>query len=149
MLVKPDKKVPTHSMLGADLDTALAGFCPDLEQWPKRWHYDEPDIAPGEQIVAYIKPFLLHLLSENLSPKTRRRHRDNVWLLGGELIRLRYEDSKLRNMAIPLALSALLSEEGGPMVYPRICEAQQNAFDATCRKLYRFIDSNQKPVRQE
>ena len=149
MVVKPDKKVPAPSMLGANPAAALAAFCPDLEQWPQRWHYDAPDIPPGEQIVACIKPFLLHLLSEDLTPKTRRRHRDNVWLLGGELIRLRYEDSKLRNMPIPLALSALVNEDGGPMIYPRISEEEQNAFDATCRKLYRFLDSDQKPVRQK
>lgn len=136
-------------MLGAHPGAALAAFCPDLEQWPERWHYDAPDIPPGEQIVAFIKPFLLHLLSEDLTPKTRRRHRDNVWLLGGQLIKLRYEDSKLRKMAIPLALSALVNEDGGPMIYPHISEADQNAFNATCRKLHRFLNSNQNPVRQE
>lgn len=149
MVAKPGKNVPASSMLGADPAAALAACCPDLEYWPRRWYYDEPNLPRDEQIVALIKPFLTHLLSENLSPKTRRRHRDNVWLLGGELIQRRYEDGKLRKMAIPVALKALVSEHGGPLIYPRISETEQNAFDATYRKLHRFLNSNPKSVRQE
>lgn len=77
-------------------------------------------ISPGERIVHYLKPFLLHLLEQQLATKTLRRHRDNIWLLGGELIH----------------------EDGGPFIYPRITEPEQESFDATCRKLYRFVSRN-------
>jgi len=43
------------------------------------------DLAPGQQLVKCFKPFLRHLLSSNLSAKTLRKHRDNLWLLGGEI----------------------------------------------------------------
>ena len=33
-----------------------------------------------------LKPLLRHLLRLELSRKTLRKHRDNLWLLGGELI---------------------------------------------------------------
>jgi len=36
-----------------------------------------------------------------------------------------------------------LEEDGGPLIYPRITEAQQRSFDATCRKLYRFLLASQ------
>ncbi len=69
----------------AAVDDELAAYCPDLEQWPRRWMY-EGDLSPGQQIVECFKPFLRHLLSSGLSRKTLRQHRDNLWLLGSELI---------------------------------------------------------------
>ena len=77
---------------------ALAKYCPDLEQWPARWQIDKHDIAPGQRIVEFLTPFLLHLLGEALATQTLHRHRDHLWLLGGELIRRRYDDRKLKKM---------------------------------------------------
>jgi hypothetical protein len=48
--------------------------------------YEARDLSPGQQMVECFKPFLRHLLSLRLSRKTLRQHRDNLWLLGGELI---------------------------------------------------------------
>jgi len=45
--------------------------------------YEARDLLPGQQMVECFKPFLRHLLSLNLSAKTLRKHRDNLWLLGG------------------------------------------------------------------
>ena len=65
----------------------LAEYCPDLAQWPQRWQSDEQDIAAGQHIVEFLTPFLLHLLDERLAIKTLHRHRDHLWMLGGELLR--------------------------------------------------------------
>ncbi|MFD2272315.1 hypothetical protein ACFS07_17275 [Undibacterium arcticum] len=65
----------------------LAAYCPDLLNWPTSWCGEKRDLIPGEQIVALFKPFLLHLLSQNLTRKTLNLHRDNLWVLGGEIIR--------------------------------------------------------------
>jgi len=126
---------------------ALAAYCPDLEQWPQRWRGDDSDIPPGQAIVEFFKPFLLHMLDEGLAAKTLRRHRDNLWLLGGELVRLRYYDAELKKMTADQAITQLVDEEGGPLIYPKITEEEQNVFDATCRKFYRFLNSNPKPAR--
>ena len=126
---------------------ALAKYCPDLEQWPARWQIDEHDIAAGQRIVEFLTPFLLHLLGEALATKTLHRHRDHLWLLGGELIRRRYDDRKLKKMPVGQAIAELIEEEGGPLIWPRITEAEQNSFDATCRKLYKFLNSTPNLVR--
>jgi hypothetical protein len=63
----------------------LAAYCPDLATWPTSWCGEERDVIPGEQIVAMFTPFLLDLLAQGLSRKTRNLHRDNLWLLGGEI----------------------------------------------------------------
>lgn len=127
--------------------TALAEYCPDLAQWPQRWQFDEPDIAAGQRIVEFLTPFLLHLLGEGLATKTLHRHRDHLWMLGGELIRRRYEDDKLKKMPVGKAIAKLIEEEGGPLIWPRVTEAEQNSFDATCRKLYKHLHSTAKPAR--
>ena len=58
--------------------------------------YEERDLSPGQQMVECFKPFLRHLLSLGLSRKTLRMHRDNLWLLGGELVRDLHEAPRLR-----------------------------------------------------
>ncbi len=126
--------------------TALAAYCPDLDEWPQRWKFDEHDLPPGQRIVDIFTPFLLYLLDAGLSIKTLHRHRDNLWLFGGELIRRRYDDEGLKKMSIDDAIDHLLEEDGGPLIWPQITEAQQNSFDATCRKLFTYLISTAKPV---
>src|ERR1700751_6292041 len=77
-------------------DDDLAAYGPDLDEWPSSWRGEERDLIPGQKIVECFKPFLRHLLSLGLSRKTLRRHRDNLWILGGELIRDLHESPGLR-----------------------------------------------------
>lgn len=97
------------------------------------------DIDIGQQIVAVLTPFLLHLLDQGLARATVRRHRDNLWLLGGEIIGRRYEDDQLARLNLTDALQQLIAADGGPLMWPRITEAEQDSLDATCRKLDRFM----------
>ena len=56
---------------------------------------------PGQQIVHCFVPFLRHLLSLPLSPAGNpRQHRDNIWVLGGEIVRRLQMDSSLRRRPI-------------------------------------------------
>jgi hypothetical protein len=121
-------------------DQQLAAYCPDLDEWPMRWRYEARDVAPGRQLAACFKPFLRHLLDLGLSGKTLRRHRDHLWLLGGELIRSLHEAPRLRRRPIDQLVLAAVDEDGGPLIRHDASEAQQRSFDATCRKLYRFLN---------
>lgn len=112
---------------------------PDLDDWPRSWHVDPADIPVGQQIVEVLTPFLLHLLDQGLAKSTMRRHRDNLWTLGGELIRCRYDDDELANKHVKDALRQLIEGDGGPLMWPRISEPEQDSLDATCRKLDRFL----------
>ena len=112
---------------------------PDFDDWPGSWHVDPADIPVGQQIVQVLTPFLLHLLDQGLAKATLRRHRDNLWTLGGELIRCRYDDDELADKHVKDALRQLIAGDGGPLMWPRITEAQQASLDATCRKLNRFL----------
>jgi hypothetical protein len=97
------------------------------------------DLLPGQQIVECLKPFLRHLLSLNLSAKTLRKHRDNLWLLGGEIISDLHESPRLRKRPMAQVVFAALDDEGGPLISHSGSEEQQRYFDATCRKFHRFL----------
>jgi len=112
---------------------------PDLDDWPQSWHVEPADILVGQQIVQLLMPFLLHLLDQGLAKATLRRHRDNLWTLGGELIRCRYDDDELAKKHVNDALRQLTRDDGGPLMWPRISESEQDSLDATCRKLNRFF----------
>jgi len=119
-------------------DDDLAAYCPDLDEWPSSWRGEERDLLPGQQIVECFKPFLRHLLNLGLSGKTLRKHRDNLWLLGGELIRDLHDSPGLRRRRMEDVVFAALEDEGGPLVH-NASEEEQRSFDSTCRKLHRFL----------
>jgi len=77
-------------------------------------------------------PFLRHLLDQSLAKATLRRHRDNLWTLGGKLIRCRYGVDELARKHVKDALRQLAQDDGGPLMWPRITELEQDSLDATC-----------------
>jgi hypothetical protein len=122
----------------------LAQYCPDLDNWPRSWSGEPCEIESGQRLIACFTPFLLRLLDLGLSRKTLRMHRDNLWLLGGELIRALYDDPPLRNRSVQPLLSSAIGDDGGPLIYHGT-EAQQRSFDSTCRQLHRFLKVTQSP----
>jgi hypothetical protein len=122
----------------------------DVDGWPHRWRVEDRDLRPGEQMLLLFKPFLLHLLDRGLARKTLRLHRDHLCALGGEIIRRLHEDPQLRRRSIERVLADNLEEDGGPLIYPTISEAEQRSFDSTCRKLFRFLldSSTNAPSRK-
>ena len=117
----------------------LHSYCPDLDQWPGSWAYEPRDILPGRRMVDCFKPFLRQLLARSLSRKTLRLHRDNIWLLGGEVIRRVQMDSGLRRRPVEQVVLDFIGDDGGPLLSHGESEAEQRCFDATCRKLFRFL----------
>ena len=120
--------------------TTLDKLCTDLASWPDLWAIEHRDVAIGQRIVESIQPFLIDLLQQGLADKTLTRHRDHLQMLGGEIIRRRHNDPDLAKQPTRDLLFNLIEEEGGPLIWPSITESAQNAFDATCRKLYRFLN---------
>ena len=101
---------------------------------------EEKDIPPGEMLVACFRPFLDALAASDLSPKTIQKHVDNLWTLGGEIIRNLNETPSLRRKSIGELLDDRIDDEGGPLVYALESEEmQQRSLDSTCRKLYLFL----------
>jgi hypothetical protein len=118
----------------------LERYCRGLNDWPRSWMGWEKDLPPGEKLVACFRPFLEYLVtSADLSPKTIQKHVDNLWALGGEIIRDLNENPLLRRKHITQILLDVIDDDGGPLIYGVSSEQQQRSFDATCRKLLRFL----------
>jgi hypothetical protein len=117
---------------------ALMPYCRDLQEWPERWMGEEKDLAPGRKLVAYFTPFLLDLAASGLSKKTIQRHVDNLWLLGGEIIRDVNEEPPLRKLSAERLVANAIHEYGGPLIHNG-WEDEQRSFDSTCRKFHRFL----------
>ena len=98
----------------------------------------DDDIPPGEQLVVCFRPFLEFLAASDLTPKTIQRHVDNVWVLGGEFIRDLHYQPKMRKRPVRQRLLEIIVD-GGPLLYHG-GEDEQRSFDATCRKLRRFME---------
>ena len=126
----------------------MAAYCPDLATWPASWRGEERDVIPGEQIVAVFTPFLQDLLDQGLSRKTRNMHRDNLWLLGGEIIRDINETPRLRKLPAAQLLRAAIENDEGPVIHGGSSEQEQRAFDSTCKKLNRFMAALADSQRQ-
>ena len=100
------------------------------------------DVPPGEQLVACFRPFIEHLATSGLSRKTIRRHVDNLWLLGGEIIRDLNLTPSQRKASVERLLRDQIYEDGGPLLYSG-AEDEQRSFDTTCRRLHRFLAQSQ------
>jgi hypothetical protein len=137
---------PKHSSINriAAPVTAIdvSAYCRDLHDWPRSWMGLEKDLPPGDQLVAHLRPFIEHLASSSLSPRTIRRHVDNLWLLGGEIIRDLHYDPSLRKRTTEQLLRSVIHEDGGPLIHNG-SEDEQRSFDSTCRKLHRFLTQRQ------
>jgi hypothetical protein len=82
-----------------------------------------------------------------LAGKTLRRHRDNLWLLGGELIRRLHEEARLRKRPIADVVIAAILHGEGPLIRGGTPEPQQRSFDTTCRNLHRFLIAHRATTR--
>src|SRR5262249_407528 len=120
----------------------LQSYCPDLDQWPGSWAYEPRDIPPGLRMVECFKPVLRELLARFMSRNTFGGHRDNIWALGGEVIRQLQMDRSLRRRPIEQIVLNLIDDDGGPLLSHGQSEVEQRSFDATCRKLFRFLTSH-------
>ena len=103
----------------------------------------EQDVPLGEQLLACFRSFIEHLAASSLSPQTIRTHVDNLWVLGGEIIRDLNDDPSLRKVKADRLLRDVVHADGGPLIHNGSEEAQYS-FDSTCRKLHRFLGQPQR-----
>jgi hypothetical protein len=119
-------------------------YCEDLHEWPRSWMIDKHDLKYGEELVEEFKPFIKYLISTGLTRKTISKHIDNLWLLGGELISSLYRDKSLRKLSALKLISRSIADDGGPYSRHLTTESEQKSFDATCRKLHKFMAADKE-----
>jgi len=136
-------KASTINRVTRAAPAGLERYCRGLDGWPRSWMGLEKDLPPGEKLVDCFRPFLEKLVASDLSPKTIQKHVDNLWALGGEIIRGLHEDPSLRRKNTEQILDSRIDEQGGPLIYAMESEeGQQRSFDSTCKKLRRFLNKS-------
>lgn len=115
-----------------------------MDRWPKSWAGSAADVPVGEGLVAEIRPFILFLVECDLSPKTVRRHLDNAWMIGGEIIREVVQEPERRNTS-PRQLLLDAIDIGEAHFVHSFSKEDQRSLDATARKLLRFLYGNLHP----
>jgi len=133
------KTTGTGRALPASPSGAQRGHYPDLDDWPRSWMRRQIDLRPGEKLVVCFRPFLEdHLVCSDLSRRTIRKHVENLWMLGGEIIRNLNRTPRLRKMAVERLLFDIV-DDGGPLLYHGGSEEQQRSLESTCKKFRRFL----------
>jgi hypothetical protein len=139
-----------ESSLQRSVATGIETYCKDLAEWPRSWMGLPEDLVPGEKMVVYFRPFLEHLVGLGLSRKTMRKHVDNLWVLGGEMIRDLHETPALRKVPVETLVFNVI-QDGGPILYHNDSEEQQRSFESTCSKFRKFLEGKKRteiPKRQ-
>jgi hypothetical protein len=109
-----------------------------MDDWPRSWAGVREDHAPGQGLVAELRPFVEHLVEDGLAARTIRRHVDYLWAIGGEVVRQFNYDPSLRGRpARQLLLDAI--DAGEAPLLRDATEAEQRSADATARKLFHFL----------
>ncbi len=117
----------------------LEKICPDFQEWPDSWKGEDKDVPYGEGLVEVFRPFIQSLIDYGWSKSTIRNHIDNLWLLGGEIIREVNDDNEYRRFTPQQKLMEMIGLEGGPYCRHLDSEEESRSFDATCRKLYKYL----------
>jgi len=117
----------------------------NFTQWPKNWMVIDEDLIIGNNLLMLFTPFIETLINEELAVKTITNHMANLMLLGEEIIKHLNDDDENNRKLIPKKmLLEYIDEECGPLLHhwdpnDPTEEAYLKSFDATCRKLYKFI----------
>ena len=114
-----------------------------INEWPQSWQGVKSDILYGQEIIKYMIPFIEEMKRKQLSIKTINKHIDNLWVLGGKIIKELNDYEENRELpALKMMLNCIDSNEG-PLIHD-FPQLQQNEFDSTCRKFYKFLKKRKK-----
>jgi len=136
------KSTPAENVSAASSSSPeVSAYVPDLDEWPDSWMIDQPDRIMGKAIVTVLTPFIEHMIKQGFTKRTIKRHIDNLWALGGEIITGINRDESLRKQSARDLVINAIDEEGGPLLSNILDPEDQKPFDSTCKKLYKFLVS--------
>jgi len=112
---------------------------PDFNQWPDAWEGLPEDLPYGREILEVMRPFIVQLIEKGLTRKTMRKHMDNLWLLGGEIIR---NVSTHEEYHIPPIQKIRDSVDSLGGMYCRHLDSdiEEKSYHATCKKFHHFLN---------
>ncbi|MDY6906385.1 MAG: hypothetical protein SWH61_17065 [Thermodesulfobacteriota bacterium] len=113
----------------------------EMNNWPKSWAGSPKDEKYGTELIKIFKPFIQELIDAKYSYRTIKNHFDNLWLLGGRVIKGLYYEENARTLHPAIRLTHHIDSWDGPRIYD-LTESEQESFDRTCRKFYKHLVVN-------
>ncbi|MFH0908470.1 MAG: hypothetical protein V1929_06890 [bacterium] len=107
------------------------------------------DVPYGEGIVNAMRPFIEALIAEGQSDRTLQKHAGNLWLLGGEIIRDVSMNEEYETVTPADKVWESIGPDEGSYCRHLNSEGEQRSFDATCGKLYRFLEKRKKSANNQ
>jgi hypothetical protein len=117
----------------------LRELSPDFDEWPERWMGLKEDLEYGKKLLPYMEAFLSDLIKQEQSRKALKNHIDNMWLLGGSIIK---EVSIYEEYKIAPRKKLLESVETGGMLpddHEGRTERDLKDFERTCELFEEFL----------
>lgn len=120
----------------------ITDYCKNTDEWPNSWKREKRDIEVGERILRNIFiPFFRFLIEKQFTKKTIKKHTNNIWLLGGELIDRVEQEEELRTLNELELVLKFVDSRGGPYSNHIDSESEMISFDSSCKKLYKYLKS--------
>lgn len=118
---------------------SFRAWAPDFDRWPTSWMGVKEDLDYGRKLLPWFAGFLQALYAEGLSRKTFSQYRDNLWLLGGTIIRKvswdeEYSDDPLEKLRESVADDGILPDH-----YDQMTQAELRAFERMCRRFEKYL----------
>jgi hypothetical protein len=112
---------------------------PDLGKWPESWMGTEKDLDYGKKLLPFMMGFIHYLIGQNLFRKTLKGHIDNLWLLGGTIIRKVSISEKHKKAPLKQLVEAV--EAGGclPDDYESMAKSELAGFKKMCGLFEEFL----------
>ena len=114
-------------------------WAPDFDEWPASWMGIEEDLTYGRKLMPWFAGFLQALYNEGRSRKTFNQYRDNLWLLGGTIIRQvswdeAYQDDPRERLTDAVGDDGILPDHCNQM-----SQVELRAFERMCRKFEKYL----------
>jgi hypothetical protein len=110
----------------------------EMGQWPSSWMGDNEDLIAGRALLPLMRSFVEDFATTKPSPRAAKKHVDNLWRLGGELVRGLHVDPKRRQDPVAYLMKTLSVEES-PLLHGAADERAQESLDTTCRCFWRYV----------
>jgi hypothetical protein len=117
----------------------VRGIVPDFDQWPESWMGTKSDFEYGKKLLPFMEEFIKYLIGQNLPRKTLKEYIDDLWLMGGTIIKdvSIYEENK--KDALEVILEAVEADGCLPDGYDCMSKSELASFNKRCRKFEEFL----------
>ena len=119
--------------------TELREWAPDIDEWPASWMGVDEDLEYGKKLLPYMEEFLEDLLTQGMSRKTFVQYRNNVWDLGGTIIKQVSWDEEYGTDPLKKLMESVEADGLLPDDFDHMSEDDLRSFERMCRRFEKFL----------